>query len=323
MNDRSVFFSSHGFSAILLPQDPITVGPMGVMAEENTVMSDAPGHNKPPRTGGFLGSLKDALAAASRDDTARAPGPLKGAANAPAPASPTAISAVDAALTPSPMPAVGAESPPAAEPATKALSAAQAAREARGTTHPLDNQAVFQQDNHMEFDAPRTTRLVRPGATKPRDPAPAAVSIAELDDTPARTQLVRGRQPLKRGQFHQDPVVGWLVIVGGPGLGAYRPVFEGNNTIGRSSTSRVPLDFGDETISSEEQAYIRYDSNDRGFLFVPNLAKTNVVSINNKRPSAAVELVAMDVITMGRTQLVFMPFCGSEFDWSEITETKD
>ena len=169
----------------------------------------------------------------------------------------------------------------------------------------------------MEFDGTNTTRMIRGGAGKAPDPAPAAA------DEPARTQLVRGRQALKRGQFAQDPVVGWLVITGGPGLGSFRPVFEGNNSIGRSPDSRIPLDFGDDSISFEEQAYVRYDGNDRGFLFVPNMSKTNVVSVNTKRPTSAIELAAMDVIVMGRTQLVFMPFCGPEFDWSEISETKD
>jgi hypothetical protein len=28
----------------------------------------------------------------------------------------------------------------------------------------------------------------------------------------------------------------------------------------------------------------------------------------------------MDVITMGRTQLVFVPFCGAEFDWSALAD---
>ncbi len=138
----------------------------------------------------------------------------------------------------------------------------------------------------------------------------------------ARTQLVRGKQQVRRDLFHQDPVVGWLVIVGGPGLGSYRPIFEGNNTIGRASGQRIPIDFGDETISSEEQAYIRYDSVDRTFLFVPNLAKTNVVQVNDRKPTAALALASMDVITMGRTQLVFVPFCGPDFDWSEIGEVK-
>ena len=56
---------------------------------------------------------------------------------------------------------------------------------------------------------------------------------------------------------------------------------------------------------------------------MPNLAKTNVVSVNNKRPSSAVTLAAMDVVIMGRTQLVFVPFCGADFDWSELPDIKD
>jgi hypothetical protein len=152
--------------------------------------------------------------------------------------------------------------------------------------------------------------VVRGGGQKPADDAP-------------RTQLVRGKVQVQRGSFEQDPVVGWLVVVGGPGIGSYRPIFEGNNTVGRSSSQRVPLDFGDETISSEEQAFIRYDSSTRSFLFVPNLAKTNVVALNDKRPTGAVELNQMDVITMGRTQLVFVPFCGAEFDWAELTDANN
>jgi hypothetical protein len=140
------------------------------------------------------------------------------------------------------------------------------------------------------------------------------------EPAPERTQLVRGRKPIERGTFTQDPVVGFLVVVGGPGLGSYRPIFEGNNTLGRAASNRIALDFGDDAISSEAQAYIRYDSNDRSFLFVPNLAKTNVVSVNEKKPTGAVELKPMDVITLGRTQVAFVPFCGTDFDWSEIAE---
>ena len=140
---------------------------------------------------------------------------------------------------------------------------------------------------------------------------------------PQKTQLVRGAQRPVRSDFHADPVVGWLVIIGGPGLGAYRPVFEGNNSIGRNAGQRIPIDFGDDAISAEEQAFLRYDSTDRQFLLVPNLAKTNVIAVNELKPTAAVKLAAMDVITMGRTQLVFVPFCGPDFDWSELADLKD
>jgi hypothetical protein len=139
----------------------------------------------------------------------------------------------------------------------------------------------------------------------------------------SKTQLVKGKSRPERSAFHQEPVVGWLVVIGGPGLGAFRAIFEGNNTIGRAPSQRIPVDFGDDAISAEEQAYLRYDSSDRTFLFVPNLAKTNVVRLNDDKPTAAVKLRPMDVITMGRTQLVFVPFCGEEFDWSELAELNE
>ena len=55
----------------------------------------------------------------------------------------------------------------------------------------------------------------------------------------------------------------------------------------------------------------------------PISPKTNVVAVNNKKPTGAVKLEHMDVITMGRTQLAFVPFCGEEFDWSELSELKE
>ena len=172
-------------------------------------------------------------------------------------------------------------------------------------------------------DARRIVEAVAPGeATQIIRAAlkPPAIPAASRPDAGghAKTQFVRGKNKVERAGFAADPVVGWLVIVGGPGLGAYRPIYEGNNTLGRNSSQRIPIDFGDDAISAEEQAYIRYDSADRRFLFVPNLTKTNVVAVNNAKPTAATPLSAMDVITVGRTQLVFVPFCGEEFDWAEL-----
>lgn len=208
--------------------------------------------------------------------------------------SPSAVATPEAMALPEP-PAPPALPPPATTTERRTVpSAAQAAAEVRGMP--------------ASGDTPQT-RVMRPG-------------VARHGGGGSRTQLVRGKSLVKRTDFHQDPVVGWLVVIGGAGLGSFRPIFEGNNTIGRSSGQRIPIDFGDEAISSEEQAYIRYDSVDRRFLLVPNLAKTNIVAVNDTKPTAAVELTAMDVITMGHTQLVFVPFCGQEFDWAELTEIK-
>ena len=250
-----------------------------------------------PATGGsipnrILGSLRDALAAASRDATGEI---TVGERTEILPKdAPPAAKAAPEARTPAAAP------PP---PSAAALqSAAEALREAKAPTR-----------GHYEAAEP-TTRVVRGKS--------ADAAIAPSADT-GRTQVVRGKPKVARGGFEQDPVVGWLVVVGGPGIGSFRPIYEGNNAVGRAPSQRIPIDFGDNTISSEEQAYIRYDSMDRSFLFVPNLAKTNVVAVNNKKPTGAIKLELMDVITMGRTQLAFVPFCSEEFDWSELAELKE
>lgn len=180
------------------------------------------------------------------------------------------------------------------------------------------NDAPPKQDDVPLLTPPAVPRLERQHVEVEPDPTTEGDPVS----APPRTQLVRGRSTVKRTDFHQDPVVGWLVIVGGPGLGAFRAIYEGNNTIGRSATQRIPLDFGDDAISNEEQAYLRYDSVDRKFLLVPNLAKTNIVAVNERKPTGAVELSGMDLITVGRTQLAFVPFCGMEFDWAELNDLK-
>lgn len=243
----------------------------------------------------FLGSLRDALMAAGRDDTAPA-GAARANPAAPQPAAVAAPAATAAEKAPPP-------------PAPEIPSAEEAARLARTPPEPKMPDRVA---GPNEADPPPTTRVIRPD--------PAAKLRKVEPEAPARTVLVRGKQKIEHGVFERDPVVGFLIVVGGPGLGSYRPIFEGNNTVGRSADNRIPLDFGDETISNEAQAYVRYDSSDRSFLFVPNLAKTNVVSVNDKRPAGPVPLQPMDVITFGRTQVAFLPFCGSDFDWSEISE---
>ena len=254
----------------------------------------APGASIPNR---LLGTLRDALHAASRESTGEvSEGPRL---EPPRPSTSQTAPPAEPRLT---------AAPAAASEARQPVSAAQALREAKA---PAPEPVASSEANEP------TTRIVR-AAGAVLKPA----SSLDADEV-GRTQAVRGKPKLARSGFHQDPVVGWVVVVGGPGLGAFRSIYEGNNTLGRSKGQRIPIDFGDESISSEEQAYIRYDSIDRQFLFIPNLAKTNIVSINNKKPTGAVPLQAMDVITVGHTQLAFVPFCGEEFDWSELTDLKE
>ncbi len=85
-------------------------------------------------------------------------------------------------------------------------SAADAAREVKGAPKPLDHALA-------EADRPPTTRVFR-----------AAGKVSTATEETGANFLVRGKQQVKRGAFETDPVVGWLVVVGGPGSGQYRQI---------------------------------------------------------------------------------------------------
>lgn len=260
------------------------------------------------RGGSLLGSLRDALAAAGRDDPRRA---------TPDAAAMKDVTPIESDPVPPTLPA-----PVALQDKTtgdERPTAAAAAALARAPKQPAPPQVVDLDDQPAATRKAAAADVAKLAKTQAVGDGLAA---AVADDDAGRTQIVRGKPKLQRGAFAQDPVVGWLVVVGGPGLGSYRPIFEGNNAVGRDTSNRIAIDFGDESISQAEQAYIRYDGADRSFLFVPNMAKTNVVAVNDARPAQPVKLKAMDLITMGRTQLVFVPFCGSDFDWGDLGDIR-
>lgn len=115
-----------------------------------------------------------------------------------------------------------------------------------------------------------------------------------------------------------EACVGWLVVVDGPGKGSYRTIYSGSNTIGRNPNQRIPVNFGDDSISGDQQAFLVYDARKRQFQLVPNLGRPNLVHLNDSALLSGAVLKASDRITMGRTTLMFVPLCGPDFEWSDI-----
>lgn len=162
------------------------------------------------------------------------------------------------------------------------------------------------------------------GADDPQDTVLAPVTAPEqhvmaaksITSDPGHTRILR---PVGlEADVRTDPVVGWLVVLTGPGKGNFRPIYSGSNTIGRSGSQRIPIDFGDDAISSEKQAFLVYDGRKRQYQLVPNLERPNLVHLNDSALLANGELKPHDKITMGRTTLLFVPLCGPEFDWAEV-----
>ncbi|MEL6751155.1 MAG: FHA domain-containing protein, partial [Pseudomonadota bacterium] len=113
-----------------------------------------------------------------------------------------------------------------------------------------------------------------------------------------------------------EPVVAWVVVTSGPGRGNSRAMRYGMNSVGRDSSERVALDFGDEAISREAHAYLVYDDQQQDY-YIQHGGKSNLVRVNSKPVLAPVELVHGDRIEIGNTELMFVPLCSDTFNWNE------
>lgn len=117
-------------------------------------------------------------------------------------------------------------------------------------------------------------------------------AIEELVVAPAPTgDMTRLVGPAESER--NDPVVGWLVVVKGPGLRRSLEVGTGANSIGRAGNQKVRLDFGDTHISRERHAVLVYEPRKRCF-FLQNGEVRNLTYINDKFVLAALPLAGGD-----------------------------
>ena len=112
--------------------------------------------------------------------------------------------------------------------------------------------------------------------------------------------------------------VGWLVIVEGPGRGYAAALQTGLNRIGRDKSEQVALDFDDREISRMDHFRVNYNRMSRKFHILPGQGAE--VWLKRDAIDAVLEKEALhsgDLITVGKTTLRFVPFCGDSFDWHE------
>jgi hypothetical protein len=114
--------------------------------------------------------------------------------------------------------------------------------------------------------------------------------------------------------FVIEPVVAWLVIIDGPGKGNFVKLGFGMNAIGRSSESRVSIDFGDDQISRENHASLTYDAKNKKF-YIQHGGGANLTYLGDSPVLQPFELKGNEVISIGNTKLYFVPFCGANFNW--------
>lgn len=112
-----------------------------------------------------------------------------------------------------------------------------------------------------------------------------------------------------------EPIVGWIVCVEGADKGKDYRILAKNNTIGRSEKMDICIK-GDTTISRENHAKIAYDMKHNMFHIIPG-DSTNLIYVNDMPIYVPTEIIPYDLIELGDSKFVFVPFCTNQFNWQD------
>lgn len=115
-------------------------------------------------------------------------------------------------------------------------------------------------------------------------------------------------------QLGIDPVVGWLVCIDGPQRGRDYRIHSERNLIGRSPDMDICIT-GDETISRRAHAIVSFEPKRATFRLSAGDGR-GLVYLNDEVVESSAKLIAYDIVELGQTKLMFVPFCGEQFMWT-------
>lgn len=111
-----------------------------------------------------------------------------------------------------------------------------------------------------------------------------------------------------------EPVVGWLVSIEGSTVGKDFRLCSGRNYIGRGKDMDIVLE-GDDKVSRNKHAIVLFDPKSQKTLCQTGESR-ELFYLNDDVVTGTVELKQGDIITIGATKLMFVPFCGNLHTWN-------
>lgn len=189
--------------------------------------------------------------------------------------------------------------------------------------NPSGDDTVYSPGNGASADPDATRILNRHGLPQgpgPQGPAsgddPHTKLVRRPSSRPAATADSGAAAPVQ-DDMTGDPVVGWLVVIEGPGRGQCVTLGYGQNSIGREPGNRVVLAFGDGEISRHKHAMLTYDPRGRKF-YIQHGDSTNLTYVEDSPVLSPTLLSGGESIRVGdHTVLKFVPLCGDDFDWND------
>lgn len=110
-----------------------------------------------------------------------------------------------------------------------------------------------------------------------------------------------------------DPVVGWLVAIEGPETGQDFRLHSEKNFVGRDSSMDVSLS-RDEAVSRQKHATVVFEPQKQQFWLLPG-DESGLVYLNGEAAYVPVRLNANDILQLGKTKLILVPFVSETFSW--------
>ncbi len=195
------------------------------------------------------------------------------------------------------------------------------------TSNPSGEQPFFRHDNStLPFDDDVKTMPFN--SQDSMDDEGATIPMGLQDTTPSPVMGFSEEEKTHPYTYENDstvaaknlgPVIGWLVVLSGPGRGNSMPLGYGRNSIGRGEDNEVSLPFGDKEISKQAHAYVAYDQRSRK-CYAQFGNSRNLIYLNNTPLLSLAEMPERSILRLGQTELMYVPFCTKELDWKDIPE---
>lgn len=163
-----------------------------------------------------------------------------------------------------------------------------------------------------------------PGELSLTEPLTAEIPIPQAPafDIPSMTPPITRREEITVGYYQdllsKEPVVGFLVCTKGEYFGDSFSLKAGRNFVGRAANMDVVLDM-DPAVSRERHAIIVYEPRSRTF-FAQCGDSHGMFYINDNVVLSNEVLKAYDRISLGNTELMFIPCCGPQFSWEDLNK---
>ncbi|MBR1693168.1 MAG: FHA domain-containing protein [Lachnospiraceae bacterium] len=114
------------------------------------------------------------------------------------------------------------------------------------------------------------------------------------------------------GIMETQSVTGWLVCMTGSEKGKDFRLHSGKNFVGRSTSMDVIL-IDDKTISRDKHCSVVYDP--KGNNYYASAENGNIMYVNGRLTDSPTAIQEGDIISIGETKLLFIPFCKEGRSW--------